>query len=154
MTVRDVYKETIETWMPAFDLVLNKFPDKAPENSSGWFLPSTGQLWDVAANLCGSEVAEVMKEWQTYRYDATYYCSETVSYSLIDFFNNMMQYVPDSDKEIMVQDSDREKFCSIWTSTPYDSESANIIEFGSEGLIECMTNWYDADCVARPILAF
>lgn len=154
MTVRDVYKETIETWMPAFDLVLNKFPDKAPENSSGWFLPSTGQLWDVAANLCGSEVAEVMKEWQTYKYDATYYCSETVSYSLIDFFNNMMQHVPDSDKEIMVQDSDREKFCSIWTSTPYDSESANIIEFGSEGLIECMTNWYDADCVARPILAF
>lgn len=152
MTVKETYVDNLAEMMPAFDLVLNHFPVEAPASTSGWFLPSTGQMWDMIANLCGSEAATIMKEWQTMDYDATWYCSEKVSYNAIAYFNSMMALVPAADKEEMVIDNDN--YCSMWTSTPYDSESACIMDIGEDGLIECMANWYDGDCVARPILAF
>lgn len=154
MTVRDNYGETLDEMMPAFGCVLNDFSLPAPEHTSGWFLPSTGQLWDMAANLCGDEVARYMKEWQTLSYDATWYCSETVSYDAMARFNETLSKIPEAERDLLVNDDETHPFCSLWASTPYDSESACILEIGSEGLIECMTNWYDADCFARPILAF
>ena len=73
MTVRDTYGSNI-TMMPAFDWTINGFGLTAPATTSGWFLPSTGQLWDMIANLCGGGVASTMKEWQTstYRVDKGY----------------------------------------------------------------------------------
>lgn len=153
-TVRSTYGDTMADNMPAFDCVLNGFSLTAPAGTSGWFLPSTGQLWDMAANLCGHEVAEFMKEWQTYDYDATWYCSENVSYDALARFNDTMSEIPDEDKEELVVNDSSHPFCSLWASTPYDSESACIINIGTDGLIECMCDWYDADCYARPILAF
>ena len=47
-TVSD-YGPNLATWCPAFDLTVNNFSLPAPETSSGWFLPSTGQLWDMVA---------------------------------------------------------------------------------------------------------
>ncbi len=154
MTVRDTYGSGLDEMMPAFGCVLNGFSLPAPENTSGWFLPSTGQLWDMAANLCGDEVARCMKEWQTLSQDATWYCSETVSYDAMARFNETLSKIPEAERDLLVNDDDSHPFCSLWASTPYDGESACILEIGSEGLIECMTNWYDADCYARPILAF
>lgn len=153
-TVSSTYGDTMADNMPAFDCVLNGFSLTAPAGTSGWFLPSTGQLWDMAANLCGHEVAGFMKEWQTYDYDATWYCSENVSYDALARFNDTMSEIPDEDKDELVVNDSSHPFCSLWASTPYDSESACIINIGTDGLIECMCDWYDADCYARPILAF
>lgn len=153
-TVADTYGDTVGEYMPAFGCTLNGFSLPAPEGTSGWFLPSTGQIWDMVANLCGHEAAEFMKEWQTYGYDATYYCSENVSYDALARFNDTMSEIPAEDKDELVVNDSSHPFCSLWASTPYDSESANIVNIGTDGLIELMCDWYDADCYARPILAF
>ncbi len=151
-TVLDEYQDDLSV-CPAFDWMVNDFI-AAPESSSGWFLPSTGQAWDMMANLCGGEVAEYMKEWQTYGYDATWYCSENVSYDVIATINSTMEKIPDADKELFTTDGERYTYGGILTSTPYDSESVNIFNIGTDGLIECMCNWYDGDEYCRPILAF
>ena len=154
-TVLDEYAGNLEL-VPAFDWMVNDFLP-APATSSGWFMPSTGQLWDMMANLCGGEVAEYMKEWQTYGYDATWYCSENVSYDVIDCINSTMQLIPDSDKELFAPVSPgygTPTYMGVMASTPYDSESVNIINIGTDGLIECMCNWFDGDDYCRPILAF
>lgn len=156
MTVRDTYGESLAQWMPAFDLVLNAFSqaNPAPAGTSGWFLPSTGQLWDMVANLCGDEAARIMQEWQTMDYDATYYCSEQVSYDALARFNACMSEIPDADKEELIVVDTWRNYASVWASTPYDAEAACQMNIGTDGLIECMCDWYDGDAVARPILAF
>lgn len=156
MTVRDTYGESLAQWMPAFDLVLNAFSqaNPAPAGTSGWFLPSTGQLWDMVANLCGDEAARIMQEWQTMNYDATYYCSEQVSYDALARFNACMSEIPDADKEELIVVDTWRNYASVWASTPYDAEAACQMNIGTDGLIECMCDWYDGDAVARPILAF
>lgn len=153
MKVQDKYS-TRMYMVPAFDWTLNDFPLDAPETSSGWFLPSTGQVWDMIANLCGHEAANVLKEWQTKGYDATYYCAENVSYNVIDMFNATMEKIADEDKEVLVINDANHPFTSLWTSNPYDSESACIFNIGINGLVECMAEWFDGDCFARPVLAF
>ncbi len=155
-TVKETYTDNIATMMPAFDLVLNHFPLEAPASTSGWFLPSTGQMWDMVANLCGSDVASVMKEWQTLSKDATFYCSEKVSYDVLARFNATMSKISAADKDELhtIGSDSYHNYGSMWTSTPYDAESACIMNIGQDGLVECMTEWYDGDCVARPILAF
>mgnify|MGYP003014448232 FL=1 len=153
MTVLATYGDNINL-MPAFDWTLNSFPLAAPASSSGWFLPSTGQLWDMIANFCGHDVAVIMKGWQTLGRDATWYCSEKVGYDALARINSVMSEIPDADKDVLEIDDEKHKFCSLWASTPYDDESACLIEIGTDGMIECMANWYNADCYARPILAF
>jgi len=154
MTVRDTYGADI-TQMPAFDWTINGFGLTAPASTSGWFLPSTGQLWDMIANLCGGEAASCMKSWQTSSYRVDYgYCSETVGYDVLARFNSTMAKIPADAKEDLVVDDAGHPFCSIWASTPFDDESTCIVEIGTKGMIELYINWYNADCTARPILAF
>jgi hypothetical protein len=152
-TVKEFYGDNI-AMMPAFDWTLNDFSLPAPTSSSGWFLPSTGQLWDMMANFGGHDVAVHLKEWQTFGYDATWYCSEKVGYDALALFNSVMAQIPIAEKDEMVINDASHPFCSLWSSTPYDDESACIFNLGTDGLIECMADWYDADCYARPILAF
>ncbi len=150
-TVLETYGNNMEV-VPAFDWMTNSFIP-APESSSGWFLPSTGQAWDMIANLCGGEVAQIMKTWQTYDYDATYYCSENVSYDVVAEINKTLELVPEADRELFMLDENK-TYGGMWTSTPYDEESFNIINIGTDGLVELMTNWGNAEDYARPILAF
>lgn len=158
MTVRDEYGETLAANMPAFNLVLNNFPAAAPASTSGWFLPSTGQLWDAVANFCGGEVAAAMKGWQTMTRDATRYCTDnTITYNPLERFNAVMAEVPAADKDVQMQVDADHGFASIWASTPFDDESACMFNFGDywgKNLVECMAEWYDGECTVRPILAF
>jgi hypothetical protein len=156
ITVRDTYGASI-TQCPAFDWTLNDFPLTAPEGTSGWFLPSTGQLWDVVANLCGHEVAAAMKEWSTQALNAGWgYASETVSYDVIGRFNESLAQLPaDAKEELFVTSSEYYSTCSLWASTPCTAgETACIINIGTKGTIELYEEYIDGDCVARPILAF
>ncbi len=150
-TVLETYKDKMDQ-VPAFDWTVNDFIE-APATSSGWFLPSTGQAWDMIANLCGGEVAATMKEWQTLERDATWYCSEKVSYDVLAEINKAMAKIPDVDKEIFQREASS-AFIGIYTTTPYEEESVNIINIGTDGLIELMCNWFNGDDYARPILAF
>ena len=156
MTVRRTYGTNLAQ-CPAFDWTVTDFPLAAPENTSGWFLPSTGQLWDMIANLCGHEVAVHMKDWSTRSLNAGWgYASETVGYDVIARFNASMSMIPSAGKEEMfVTSSEYYSTCSIWASTPCTvGETACVINIGTKGTIELYEEYADGDCVARPILAF
>ena len=145
-----------------------------PETSSRWFIPSTGQLWDIIANLCGSKTASTMLAWRTVESDATYNCSEkSLPEAPMDIFNATLAKVADSDKELLVRvdydeyvwdpfnykASDYRAYCPLWTCSRYNDEAMCIFEVGSpktdcSAMIECMAEWYNGDCYLRPILAF
>ena len=157
-TVSD-YGPNLATWCPAFDLTVNNFSLPAPETSSGWFLPSTGQLWDMVANLCGHEAALLLKEWQTSSYNVYYgYNSENVSYDVIAKFNETLAMIPaDQKEELFVTDGTHYNTCTLWATTCFEpGETACIIHIGGseKHLVELMCEYIDYDGIARPILAF
>ena len=85
----------------------------------------------MIANLCGGDVASTMKEWQTSTYRVDYgYCSATVGYDVLARFNSTMEKIPAAAKEELVVDDAGHPFCSIWASTPFDSEAVCIVEIG------------------------
>lgn len=143
---------------PAFDYTINTFPLEAPAGSSGWFLPSTGQLWDMVANLCGNEVAVFLKQWQTSNYNVyNGYNSETVGYDVIAKFNETISLIPADQKEELFVTDDYYNTCTLWASTSFDpGETACVIHLGgpTKPLIELMCEYIDYDGIARPILAF
>lgn len=134
-----------------------------PSTSSEWFIPSSGQMWDVLANLCGNEVAESMKFWRGLISDASWYCSGYVNEDPMALFNNTLGKVSDKDKELLQAESKSHNYCPIWTSTRYSTDAMDIFNVGTmhesgnkkgTSLFECMAEWYNADCYARPVLAF
>lgn len=143
---------------PAFDITVNSFSLKAPQSSSGWFLPSTGELWDMVANLCGHEVAVFMKEWQTSSRNVYQgYNSETVSYDVIAKFNESISMIPADQKEELFTTNDYWNNCTLWITTCFDpGDTACVINLGgsTKPSIELMCEYIDYDGVARPILAF
>jgi len=147
---------------PAFDWTTTDFQPTAPTTTSGWFMPATGQVWDMLANLCGSEVAAYLAENRTLGYDATYYISTRVSYDVIAAFNEKFSMIPDAQREDLKRQTSFQGEAPIWTSSTYTpGDSACIFNIGDlnatsgqGGLIECMEEWMDGECYARPILAF
>lgn len=147
-----------EEYAPAFYYSSTGFGVEAPTTSSGWFLPSAGQLWDALANFLGNETAKAMKDWQTLTYDASYYCKANPSGSdPISIFNSIYSLVPVGQKDVLKVISEGRGYTSLWTSDRYDTESACQFNFGVErnkNMIEGMIDWYDGDAYARPMLAF
>lgn len=156
MKVKDTYGDNIMQ-CPAFDWTVTDFPLPAPEGTSGWFLPSTGQLWDMVANFCGSEVAAIMQEWSTQSLNAEYgYASDNVEYNVIERFNQVMSKIPaDQKEELFITTSEYYSMSNLWASTPCTAgETACIISIGAKGNFELYSEYIDGDCIARPILAF
>lgn len=146
------------TQCPAFDwTAVTGFGVEAPASTSGWFVPSMGQLWDIAANFGGQEVAEILQGWQTQDNNIMWgYAEETVSYDVIAKFNESMAKVPADQKEefAVLEHEQTYQTCSVWSSTPNsNSETANVIRFGTKS-IELGAEYVDYDAVVRPILAF
>lgn len=146
--------------IPAFDWVTTDFSPSAPAGTSGWYLPSTGQMWDMMANLCGEEVAEYLLGLRTYGYDITYYNDKfRVSYDVIAKFNSTISLVADSQKEELVPPvlaGKQQNTCFLWCSTLYDDADgvACGFEIGLDGYFWTGCEWVNSPNVARPILAF
>lgn len=144
-----------------------------PSTSSPWFVPSTGQLWDIVANLCGDAAAKALLSWRTVASDATYYCYSEIKSDPMAIFNATLDKVPASDKELLVRvdyddylwdpfqykPTDYHAYCPLWTSCRYDTDAMCIFEVPTlrttgTSKIECMAEWFNGDCYLRPILAF
>lgn len=139
------------------------YPVAAPENTSGWFIPSVGQMWDCVANFCGGEVAnDYLKPNRTSTkniYDYTEY--KKLSASPLEQFLKVFELVPDADKDDMtIPDNGsldaKNAYIELGTATRYDDESRVVINLGMDGYkyIEIIPAWYDEESHARPILAF
>ena len=146
--------------LPMFYYGTTEYPVEAPANTSGWFIPSIGQMWDCIANFCSGEVADYLAEQQEVTYDFTYYVSTSdITPSPLESFMKAFEMVPANDKdEITMPDSSRggKSSVAIGTSSRYSSESRVIFSLGMDGygLLEGMEAWLDEEAHARPILAF
>lgn len=144
--------------IPAFDWTTTDFSPSAPSGTSGWYLPSTGQMWDMMANLCGEEIAEFLYGMRTYGYDITYYNTKFyVSYDVIARFNSTISLVPENQKEELAPPffgSTQQKTVILWCSTLYDEDAACCFEIGTDGYFWTGCEWVNNPQVARPILAF
>ena len=148
--------------IPMFWYGTKAYPVKAPGNTSGWFIPSIGQVWDCVANFCSGEVADFLATCQTNSLDFTYYCSKKdLSTSPYEQFAQVFSLVPDADKdEMTIPDNgsldNNTATINLGTSTRYDDEARVIISLGMKGctLVEGMAAWFDEETHVRPILAF
>lgn len=145
--------------IPAFDWTTTDFSPSAPAGTSGWYLPSTGQMWDMMANLCGEEVAEYLYGLRNYGYDITWENTHTVSYDVIAKFNSYLSLVPDEQKEELAPvtyGTVTSKTVFLWCSTLYDDSDgvACCFEIGTDGSFWPGCEWVNNPNVARPILAF
>lgn len=156
--ILDKYPQNTATVVPMFYYCTTGYPVAAPENTSGWFVPSTGQLWDCIANFCSGKVAKALSDNRTLAYDFTYYFSEKTGEPVLANFLAPFAKVPAADKdEILRNDAERAPTAvAMRTSSRYDSESADQFNLGTDenGLIEGMCGWFDEEGHARPILAF
>lgn len=146
---------------PAFDFTTTDFNPSAPEGTSGWYVPSIGQLWDMLAAFGGGEVAAHLKKMRDYASDITFYWqNETLSltYNPIEKLNSVMSKVPADKKEEFVISGSRgsSKLCEIMSSSLYNNSEGNVCVFWlyDTGEIEFETDWTDQSYVCRPILSF
>lgn len=152
------YPDNPAVSVPMFYYCTSGFPVAAPENTSGWFVPSIGQLWDCIANFCSGAVADRLYEARTLSYDFTAYFSEQTQEPVLDNFMKVFELVPEADKDaITMNDSNRKPTSvALRSCNRYDSESAVHFNLGTDegGLIEGMAGWFDEEGHARPMLAF
>ncbi len=156
-TVLSKYPGTEAVDCPMFYRATTQLGD-APAGTSGWFVPSTGQLWDCIANFCSGIVANVLYNDRTNTQDFTYYATHTVNVNVMGEFMKVFELVPDSDKDaITVNDyTYPSKGVTLRTSNRYQSDSTIVFNLGTEnpGLVEGMAAWRDEEGHARAFLAF
>ena len=156
--VKDTYPGEMLEQYPAFDWTLTDFVPSAPAKTSGWFVPSIGQLWDLMANLGGKEIAEHLVALRDYAYDVTYMDFAKLSYNPMDAINSHFSKVPADQKEDLVYSRERsgKGVCQLLSSTLYDNtDGACCIFWLGENLeFGLYTEWVNADFVCHPVLAF
>ncbi|MCH5230601.1 MAG: hypothetical protein J1F43_02260 [Muribaculaceae bacterium] len=150
------------TDIPMFYYGTQAYPVAAPKNTSGWYIPSVGQMWDCVANFCSGEVAKFLADNRTNSKDFTYYVSKNdLTSAAFPQFMKVFELVPDTDKDDMtIPDNgnlnNNTGTINLATSTRYDDETRVIISLGLDKckLIEGMAAWFDEETHARPVLAF
>lgn len=144
---------------PAFKAVA-EFKVEAPEKSTGWFLPSSGQLWDLAANLGKlSTYLEDKKDSQE-DYLELHYSANAGTKAVIESIPVENSYATDNINNYLLPLG---SYCDLigltgdidrfWTSTCYIEEKARFMSFGTTGFHFGYYN-YTSLYYVRPILAF
>lgn len=156
-TVLNQYKGNLSQ-CPAFDWTTTDFSPAAPANTSGWFVPSIGQLWDFIVNLGGVDVANTMLGLRQYESDITWFSPwPTLSYNPLERLNSHWAKVPKSMKEDLFITVSYSSACELMSSTLYTTEPA-ICSFwicgGEKPRIEAQPSWCNDRIICHPILAF
>ena len=149
---------------PAIDWITRGFT-AAPANTSGWYLPSSGQVWDLLANFGGEELAQYLANYAGYADDITYNkYTLHLSYDPVAELNSHWSKVPAAMKENMYGDRTRMGYlyflflcCSqygeeyvraFWVGSALDKTAASQGEFS----VSC-TPLNDA-VTCYPVLSF
>lgn len=153
--IKDTFPGAKLQQYPAFDWTLTDFVPAAPANTSGWFVPSIGQLWDFMANMAGEEVAEHLLSLRDYGYDVTYFGEAKLSYNPMDAINSHFSKIPADQKEDLVYSLDRGNWvCELMSSTMYSEEACCIFWLEENCVFQPYCEWIDAEFVCHPVLAF
>ena len=136
----EFHDPTVETspisQFPAIDWVMRGF-DPAPAETSGWYVPSSGQLWDFFANLGGDEIRLFLDGYKGQQIDLSYEYK-----SLLHINNDPMAIlgyhwapIPDSMKELPSSDEreesriDEDKKYFRYKSKVYQFLTCSLYEF-------------------------
>ncbi|MCM1176431.1 MAG: Ig-like domain-containing protein [Clostridium sp.] len=155
-TVLNAYQGRIDQ-CPAFDWTTTDFSPAAPANTSGWFVPSIGQVWDMVVNLGGEEIAEYMKLFRDYDYQFDGAVLKKMSYDPLAKINSHFSMIPEADREDLVTSrpySDYE-VCELISSTLYAHDgTCCTFWLCTNGNLEMWPGWVNDNMVCRPVLAF
>ena len=154
---------------PAFDYATTDYPLPAPTTTSGWYVPSSGELWDYLANLGGGELATHLKSLRDYgsEFDADGYegTQETfditsldevkLSYNLLDKLNEAWALVPENVRDDLFYCYLNTR-CQLSSSTVYEKgEACCIFEMTSDNGFSFQRGWiYGDPMIFHPVLAF
>ena len=155
------------TSFPAVDWTMRGFV-AAPASTSGWYVPSSGQVWDLLANLAGNEIAVQLKELRTYDKDVSYLDFANLSYDPIAELNSHWSLVPAEMKENMNGDRNRSgySYFLFLTSSQYNSEFARCFWVASrvegagsdaatvKGQFAPYLTWLNDPMTCYPVLSF
>ena len=131
---------------PAFK-ASKEYPAPAPATTTGWFLPSSGQCWDLLQYLGGCPALADPAEQTS---DALGYNQRKDQGDVPAALNKWMAKIADKDKHTFAS------YDNIWTSTWCESTIHNWY-ISSAGYIYCRYLFTAIDhgrMVVRPILAF
>lgn len=121
---------------------------KAPANTSGWFIPSSGQMYDMFRNLAGlGDMDEADNSGHNYFWEGNSYK---------DFagkLNAWMDEIPDGQKDLFMADGSSDH---LWTSSETYDSNARAWAIYAVGTVECEScqKTWGADMSVRAILAF
>lgn len=113
-----------------------------PDNTTGWFIPSIGQWWDILSNLSGINLSEYQDNSQA--------GSTSISGAAQTAVNNMNKYLDKiSGATIFSKDT------YFWSSSEYSSYNACSVYFSSGGDLYLSNNGKnDTFYRVRCVLAF
>lgn len=155
---------------PAIDWTTRGFT-AAPANTSGWYLPASGQVWDLLANLGGEELAQFLSVLSGYEGDISYYSGNGATNGSIDLtsdpiaeLNSHWSKVPSTMKENMNGDRDRDGFSYFYflCCGQYDTECCRVFWLGSakdktaekQGQFAGYLTYLDDAVTCYPVLSF
>lgn len=128
----------------------DSYPDyKAPQTSSGWYLPSTGQL------------VSLMKGLGKYEFTVDNLESVDAQYreGKLKALSNIENAIVKVKGVFWDNDGDSETFQRWWTTTEHDNLDVWAIEWKRDGQIKLLTRkktqgWNQVKSYARPVLSF
>ena len=124
-----------------------EYPAPAPATTTGWFLPSSGQCWDLLQYLGECPFLADPAEQTS---DALGYYLRVDQGDVPAALNKWMVKIADKDKQAFASDD------NIWTSTWAESSIHNWY-IASEGYVFCrylFTAVENGRMIVRPVLAF
>lgn len=121
-----------------------------PTTTTGWYIPSVGQLWDIFQNL-GCVTALADKDQQTSSLNQNSWSSQSKISAAI---NRWMTYIADENKNVfgnqnfILSSSEFNSFRVKTWSSSYNGEN------GEDNIICSSVAKENDDCHVRPVLAF
>lgn len=117
-----------------------------PATTTGWYLPASGQCWDILQNLGGCSVLADERE-QTSLQTGTFYWSGQGDIP-ITTLNQWMAHIADENKNTF---NDGDLF---WSSSEVSGDDARYWSVYSDGRIRCYYSIKNRLIDVRPVLAF
>ncbi len=119
----------------------------APQNTSGWILPSAGQWWDIWQNLGGVSILRQPEEQNSRASNAFFWYGQK---GICDKLNAWMQKIAPADKHLFTT-----PFDLYWTSSEYDKRDARYVAMINDyGYLYMQCTSKTAYHYVRCILAF
>ena len=131
------------TAYPAFEAVKN-YSVMAPATSTGWYLPSVGQLYDIFANLGN------LPGWDSATTNSSGYTWSGQT-QLVNRINACLSPLDIGNYDPFMPNG---SFQAFWSSSVYSKGNVRNWQVHSDGSVQCFASSTAYEYAVRPVLAF